>query len=1704
MGEDFIRHPRQVITVRTVEHHGLRYIRTLLILFVALVIASVSLAPVTYSQAVVKTVTVGNDPYGAAYDSAKGEVFVVNYGSDTVSVISDANNAVNATVTVGSGPYGVAYDSGVKEVFVTNEGSNTVSVISAATNAIVETVSVGSAPIGVAYDSAKGEVFVANYGSGTVSVISDATNAVNATVTVGSGPIGVAYDSGVKEVFVTNEGSNTVSVISAATNAIVKTVSVGSAPIGVAYDSAKGEVFVANEGSGKVSVISDATNAVNATVTVGSGPIGVAYDSGVKEVFVTNDGSNTVSVISAHTNAVTATVTVGHYPIGAAYDFNMNEVFVVNDGSGTVSVISDSASPVTSTTTLATTSSPYTDTATVTSTAGTPAGSVQFYFCGPTTLATPCTSTSNPDGSAVTLISGSATSPAEAPTAVGWYCWAAIYTPGTTAFTGSSSTTTASECFQIAGTTTTTTATTSSPYTDTARVTSTAGTPAGSVQFYFCGPTTLATPCTSTSNPDGSAVTLISGSATSPAEAPTAVGWYCWAAIYTPGTTAFTGSSSTTTASECFQITGATTTTTTTATTSSPYTDTATVTSTAGTPAGSVQFYFCGATVLATPCAISPLDLSGLPVTLVSGSATSAAVIGLTAPGYYCWAAVYIPGTTAFTGSSSTTTASECFQIIGTGATTTTTTTATTSSPYTDTARVTSTAGTPAGSVQFYFCGPTTLATPCTSTSNPDGSAVTLISGSATSPAEAPTAPGYYCWAAVYIPGTTAFTSSSSTTTAGECFPIVGTTTTTTLAATSVPYTDTATVTSSAGTPTGTVSFYFCGPTVSATSCAVSTPDVSGSPVTLVSGSATSAAVTAPPPTATNTYYCWSAVYTPDTSNFTTSQSTTTTNECFQILATVGSNITTLTVVCSATSVAVGSATTCQAAVAGLGSPPTGNVWWSAVPSGKFSSTACGLSFYSYNSYYYSACSVKFAPTAPPGSPVILTANYVGDSQKSPSTGTSNLVVTLRATTTTVSCTPRSAVAGSLTIITCKVKVTGSSPTGTVTWSQSGVGSVLFSPTTCSLSTGSCSVALTGISSGTAKLQTTYGGDSNNRGSSRTTTVSIKKAPTAVAVSCTQSSLSVGSAITCTATVSGIYSSHTGTVTWTKASGKGRVTFSSKTCTLSSGSCSVAVGVTTAGSFTIKATYGGDSNSLKNSGAATNKASPTITPSLSSTAVIQGQSVTDSATLSYGYKAGGAVAYEYFSGNTCTGAATAVGFPKIVTNGVVPVSVSQVFVTVGSYSWNAVYSGDANNNGATSPCQSLVVNSPGVLISAVLSASTVVSGSLVTGSATLTGATSTAGGTVTYEFFSGSYCSGSATTVGSVAVTNGVPTSASQVFSSPGSYSWNAVYSGDANNNGATSPCKPLSIRGIPSIATSLSVPVIGVGGSVFDASVLTGTTSTAGGSVQYEYFSGSTCTGTATPVGPPVPVTNGVVPNSVSWQLGSAGSYSWNAVYSGDSNNNGATSPCELLTVSDVITTTLSSPVITVGGYVTDSASLSGVSSSAGGTVTYYYYSGGSCSGSATQVGSPVTVTNGAVPNSASQQFNVASSYSWKAVYGGDVVNAGATSQCELLTVNPTLVPPGISVSPTTVSSGGSTTLTTTTPFSGGTPTYTCLWFEEAPGGSFVGLGSSFSCATSSMPSTSTGALSTTGIWYFELQVTDSSSTPVTVTSASVAVTVD
>jgi hypothetical protein len=123
-----------------------------------------------------------------------------------------------------------------------------------------------------------------------------------------------------------------------------------------------------------------------------------------------------------------------------------------------------------------------------------------------------------------------------------------------------------------------------------------------------------------------------------------------------------------------------------------------------------------------------------------------------------------------------------------------------------------------------------------------------------------------------------------------------------------------------------------------------------------------------------------------------------------------------------------------------------------------------------------------------------------------------------------------------------------------------------------------CSVTMNGTTAGTVTVQAAYGGDSNDTVSSNTTELTVRPARTSLSVSCTSSSVVVGSSTSCTATLMGYVGSVAGeTVTWSQT-GAGSASLNSTTCTLSQGTCSVTMTGTTTGKVALHAAYSGDPN----------------------------------------------------------------------------------------------------------------------------------------------------------------------------------------------------------------------------------------------------------------------------------------------------------------------------------------------------------------------------------------------------------------------------------------------------------------------------------------------------------------------------------------------
>ena len=555
----------------------------------------------------------------------------------------------------------------------------------------------------------------------------------------------------------------------------------------------------------------------------------------------------------------------------------------------------------------------------------------------------------------------------------------------------------------------------------------------------------------------------------------------------------------------------------------------------------------------------------------------------------------------------------------------------------------------------------------------------------------------------------------------------------------------------------------------------------------------------------------------------------------------------------------------------------------------------------------------------------------------------------------------------------------------------------------------------------------------------------ILNVPNTPSVSTTMSATSpiaIGTSVHDSATISGATSTAGGTISYGL--------YSNNTCTtlvqdLTPTINTVTAGVapdsnsyqfTSAGTWYFQATYSGDANNTGPvSSACTSETmvvspnTPSVSTTMSATSPIAiGTSVHDSATISGATStAGGTISYGLYSNNTCTTLVQDLT-PTIntVTAGVAPDSNSYQFTSAGTWYFQATYSGDANNTGpVSSACTSetMVVSPNTPSVSTTMSATSPIAiGTSVHDSATISGATSTAGGTISYGLYSNNTCT---TLVQDLTptintVTAGVaPDSNSYQFTSAGTWYFQATYSGDANNTGpVSSACTSETMvvsPNTPSVSTTMSATSpIAIGTSVHDSATISGATSTAGGTISYGLYSNNTCTTLVQDLTPTInTVTAGVAPDSNSYQFTSAGTWYFQATYSGDANNTGpVSSACtsETMVVSpntpSVSTTMSATSPIAIGTSVHDSATISGATSTAGGTISYGLYSNNTCTTLVQDLTPTInTVTAGVAPDSNSYQFTSAGTWYFQATYSGDANNTGPVSSActsETMVVSP------------------------------------------------------------------------------------------------------
>gem|GEM_PF-3002944 len=501
---------------------------------------------------------------------------------------------------------------------------------------------------------------------------------------------------------------------------------------------------------------------------------------------------------------------------------------------------------------------------------------------------------------------------------------------------------------------------------------------------------------------------------------------------------------------------------------------------------------------------------------------------------------------------------------------------------------------------------------------------------------------------------------------------------------------------------------------------------------------------------------------------------------------------------------------------------------------------------------------------------------------------------------------------------------------------------------------------------------------------------------------------------------------------------------------------SPATGGLTPGDYSFQAVYTGDGFYSGSSGPCeaftVDKATPGVGQTIDDAATgttwtgseVTGNAAYDTSSLSgvTGFSPTGTLTYDLYVGGSCTGFPAQQSVVNLI-GGAVPSSSTTSPLGAGTYSYEATYPGDNDYSGATSGCQGFTVDMAPRSISSIVedaSNGSPWSGIEQTGATAYDTATITAvedeallrlvlgphspvpsfvpTGSVTYYLYDNGTCAGSPAPFDTEYLTGAgtVPDSATTPALATGAYSFAAHYSGDGNFLPATSACEAFTVNTAgPAVNSSVDDTASGTGwngsevtgASAYDTSVVSGVAGfTPTGSVTYHLYGDPSCSGN--PASSDTEDLNaGAVPDSATTKALGAGTYGFEAVYSGDGNYSAASSACEVFTVNpaspqvassvaDASTNAAWSGTEVTGATAYDTATVGGAAGiNPTGSVTYYLYDNGTCEGSPASSDTEYLTGAGTVPDSATTAPLGAGTYSFMAEYSGDANYYGA-GRCE------------------------------------------------------------------------------------------------------------
>ena len=281
-----------------------------------------------------------SQPEGMDINPLSGLVYVANFFTPTVSVISERTNTVVDTIFFPPEETGdqaelegLAVNPATSRLYVTNPRAGILYTVDLRTKKIIQQLSLGQAN-DVSLNFRNDKIYVTQFFSGNVLIIDGHTNTLTKTIPVPWAQK-VSVDLTTGRAYVPDQNFfGSVFVLDGTTDEVLAQISTGSFTTSVGIDFLRHLAYASNDGftaaTSSISVIDTNTNTVVDTIPTDPGPTPLTVNPFTNRIYVatTFQGQDVVDVIDGDSRQVVSKLPIDPQPQFMAIDLLRERLYV--------------------------------------------------------------------------------------------------------------------------------------------------------------------------------------------------------------------------------------------------------------------------------------------------------------------------------------------------------------------------------------------------------------------------------------------------------------------------------------------------------------------------------------------------------------------------------------------------------------------------------------------------------------------------------------------------------------------------------------------------------------------------------------------------------------------------------------------------------------------------------------------------------------------------------------------------------------------------------------------------------------------------------------------------------------------------------------------------------------------------------------------------------------------------------------------------------------------------------------------------------------------------------------------------------------------------------------------------------------------------------------------------------------------------------